>query len=555
MNYLKKNALPLVIFMILSITSIWAAYGFNENMYLSSDGFFHYYRFEYLYKNVSELNFFNDFYIDGYLYDLGYPTGIFYPQMLYYPFVTLALLLNLTPEKGFLLALILILFCIFWSSYEAVKRFNEAEREDSKLKLIGFLGALVYVFLPTLIPIDFSRPINSYLTFNISARHSIAEVIAFIFFPWVIVGMQRLFSKKGGQVLLFALLGVLYSHILSGVFVGIGILLYCGFRAKEIVRDKKTFKELWKVLGLFLLLGAYQIFPILEMMLFQDYAYNIPLFDTGTLLEHALPFSLVGENIPDSFLAFQLFFGALVIFLFTRVKDKHHLMIKLGILGLYVSSIFFPWQLFEGTAVGFIQFPSRLTTILSLFWSFSLVIVLKADKLKTVRYSLCVLFLIVILMNLANSFNIRTHQLRDISTADLENRYGTVITVGHGAEYLPAEFDVNDGMYKHKDAFRISYVTTKMPMLIKKAKEDMYLLPRFYYKGYKIIVGGKVIPHKVGYSGLIQTEEPIDEGKVRIIRERSIIQNASFAVSIVSLIGYFYVYTRRKYKQSHKEPI
>lgn len=544
MRKIKLSYIHLFIFLITSIGLIGLGYGFHDNLHLSADGFFHFGRFKYLLENVKNLHFFNDFYIDNYLFEMGYPVGVFYPQGTMYLFVLPSAILGFSASQGYIMMMVLLIFLTLISFYYAFISLFKNVVYPIKVEHMAFLGAFLFILIPSLIPVDGGPyKLSSYFILNLYVRMSVGELTAMIFFPWIIVGLKELFYQKSrGFTLLFALLGVLYSHILSGLFAGGIVLIYVAVHWRKIIHEKEIFFSLLKVCIWFLLIGSYQIIPMVEFMLFQDYGYNVPFFNPGSLFYMA---NMAGKGNPTAiYTFFQVLIGILLLALLMKTKTIEQKYLTLSFIGIYIASKLFPWQLFEDTPLTIIQFPFRFSFLFALFISLSVPLFLK-EVPKQVYLVLSVLILsILFMLNLRPILEMKTTY--DVSLNEINQRHPHTLFIGIGAEYLPDNFDIT-GLNKQA-GFGYSFTLTKMTEIYEKAVSDPYLLPVFFHKGYQITNKNKenVIFEK-GYSGLIQTKTPHLESELHIQRKRSFLQNVSFIVTI--LASAFFGFQRIKSKK------
>lgn len=539
MKNFKKHIVPIFLFLFIAVISMWIWNGLRfESMNIHGDGIYHFSRFKYIYENVKEGQFFNDFYREGMLEDFGYPSGIFYPQLILYPFVLLALALSLSPIEGYTLSLTLLLFLTLASSYFAILSFYKKKKVDDKSKrFAATIGALCYTAIPP-ISLLLSDPVFiSYVNFNIFIRASHAEAFAFLFFPWVVVGLYRLVvEEEPNNIFLFSLLGILYSHILSGLFIGICVVLFLALNMKKVSSSRIIKVELIKTFILFLLIGAYQIFPMIEMMLHQDFLYNGDYFDTETLFYQATPIGEVG--VSRYFIFVQVIVGILILLGWMKSKKTTAKILMMGVIGWYFSSKFFPWQYLENSAIGFIQFPSRLTFIYNLGISFGIAGKIIEGMFEGKKIAVSALFTIVILLNSVFLYGFTleiNHHIDFTFDEDVEES----LFVGRGAEYMPIEVNENFSWMFPSKGFGISENRKMLNHLKEVASSSETLFPKFYYKGYLATVNGKPVEIKKGYSGLIElSDASIEKKDVYLARERTLVQKISFNVAYITFLIY-----------------
>lgn len=520
----------IVFFILLSATLFLVLSSPLSEYRTGDDGLFHFYRFEYLYNSVKNLQFFNGFYEKGFLSDFGYPMGIFYPQAFLYLFVLLAHALQLSAINGFILMMFLLFVGGFISSYFA---FLYLMKEHPEKEWLSFTGASVYTLIPS--GFNYYYLSSSYFMTTLFARVSIGESLALLFFPWVIVGLVSIVRKNGtGLILAASLLGILYSHVLSGVVIAPVVILYLLYHIKTIAKDREIRKRILFSFLVFVLVGAYQMFPMLDMMLHQSYGYSIPIMDRFDLYATAIPFGdFEGELLSLRYYPIiQLLTGAALIGLFIKYKKTVIRLFIASLMAFYLSSKLFPWQYLIDSPLKVMQFPFRFNSLFSLLLAFAAVYLLKKEK-RRLMPGLGLLYILILITLLPgvnthaeNGSKFRIPIIQAIQL-DIDRNY-----IGGGAEYLPSNFDIT-GIDRERGINSL-LMKKKLSDLKMNAEKDPYLIPHFYYKGIKIYDEGQSIEYNRGYSGLIETVKPVKSYKIQY--ERTPVQKISFSITILTIL-------------------
>lgn len=529
---LKIHMAILFFFVLLSFASTFYFLGINDELILSTDGMFHFNRFNYIYQNVSQGTFNNSMY-NSYLHEMGYPLGFFYPQLLLYPFALLSFL-GISSTLAFKIIIGTMISGSAISMYSVAYKIAKKELVSGKFYLLGVFSAILYAFVPIL---PFDGLMMSYVFINAFIRMTIGELIAFVFFPIIFYGLYLIFKKESGyKILVTGIVGVIYSHTLSLFMVAIVIIFYCLLNFRIILKNKEIFKELLLSLALALLLGVFQLLPMLEMMLHQDYLYNIPLLNKAPL--HKMVIfqiqSLISRKLNWQMLFFQIFLGLGIITMIYSLKGLYFKFIGIGFFAFYMVTDLFPWYYLSETPMSIIQFPFRFAFLFILLIGFGVPGIIQ-NKIKPIFLN-CFLCLLLTMSMAANIVSLNaSKQIVDSTNYNTSNlKYGTVLEIGSGMEYIPGNFDIKG--YSPKTGLNRSVLNKQLQELIILAEKDDYLLPKFYYKGYKIKKGTEIIPYIRSEFGLIQTLIPVKESEVIIEYVGTPIQKISFSITLVSVI-------------------
>lgn len=307
------------------------------------------------------------------LHGFGYLSSIFYPELLLYPFALLGAL-GLSPIGCYQLLLISINFATAGISYYAFSRLCRSGR-------LGLIASFLYT-------------LSSYRLVNLYTRAAIGEALASVFLPLLLLGLYQLFlgDSRKWLISVIAFTGLIQSHLISTeLAVGFGVLFGLFYITR--LKEKQRLLHLLLAAGSTILLNLWYLIPLLHHMRYPVFALNDArrlsvytlyapqLFDVGLnnpAGDAVLTGPFAGE-MPYS-VGFVLLAGTLLFIYVCFRKKKHNVFylglgkwcLGLGVLSLYASSVYFPWDKIQDIAlinrfVGKIQFPSRFLPFAVLF--------------------------------------------------------------------------------------------------------------------------------------------------------------------------------------------
>lgn len=454
----------------------------------------------------------------------GYANSIFYGDtVLFIPAFLRVLGMNM--DSAYRLFLVVVNFATAWIAYISFSR-------CFKSPTIGVFGCALYTLAP-------------YRIYNIYNRAAVGEFSAMIFLPLLAWGFYRIYTedqrKKGylwnWVIPVVGFSGIIQSHALTCEMVGIFVVLLC------IVLWKKTFqKRIFIVLALTvimtIIINAWFLVPFLDLMLADKYYLgnnaNVLIQGRG-ILPAQIFYTLQAGGSSSRFIENGMMetepigLGAtlllcLGIWLVIRTKYKKNeldeeqkkeriaadVVFVLTVLAVYMSTCYFPWDRLSSshkiiaTLAGSLQFPTRMTTIVTILGVF--VACIAAHWLLKERKGFLsgkvALVLIVITAMIFTGY-----QVNDILfTRNEFIRLYTAQNVGStavlGAEYLPLDADIGHMTYHDPvlsegviiEAYEkegLEIITT-----LKTVEEGYVELPLLCYKGYqaKVAETGEILP-------------------------------------------------------------
>lgn len=137
------------------------------------------------------------------------------------------------------------------SAYVAVKSIVQSRR-----------SVILAVVLYTLMPYRFT---------NIFSRGDLGEILALVFWPFVIAGLYHVIlgDRRKWYFLVIGFSGALQSHILSAAFVAVICVITALVYVGRIIRDKR-YLEIGKAAGLSMLLNMWYLVPFMTYYYMED---------------------------------------------------------------------------------------------------------------------------------------------------------------------------------------------------------------------------------------------------------------------------------------------
>lgn len=350
----------------------------------------------------------------------GYPVSIFYGDLfLYIP--AMLRIVGFTLQDSYKIFIVVVNVATAIISYMVFREIGNGNKK------VGLFASALYT-------------LGLYRIGNIYIRAAVGEYTAMIFFPIVLYGLWYVFSRKREElksskiwvVLAIGYLGILNSHLISCVMVGIFTVISCIFMVKQVFQ-KERFVLLFKACIALILAGLGFLIPLLEYrsMNFKvnaEYMIDAYLTDERGLFWgqfFSTDYNVQSINIPSYMgmveempltlgMNFLVILASVVIIIFCNyhsILEKKELVIAilLNILAMFMCTKYFPyteisrlpklWRI-TNVLVKNIEFPWRFMVIVSLISVWLVVIILtKVDwKEIGVDYKKGVIYTIAILL-------------------------------------------------------------------------------------------------------------------------------------------------------------
>ena len=497
----------------------------------------------------------------------GFMCGAMYPDVFLY-FPALLKMMGVSMVCAFNTFLAAINIATAFVSYYSVKSIT-------KSRYTAAIAAVIYTTC-------------TWRLVNMLTRMAIGEALAMIFFPVVIAGLYHILKgdKKKWYILAVGITGVLYSHIISTAVVILFCIIMCIVFYKDTFR-KETLMAILKAAALTLAVSLWFLVPFISMYQEDFVAINqsdafryslispTQLFDVLNIrmgLSYYSTTSDVGIELSQS-----LGIGVsvclivcVVYFIFrkdNRIKDEGYIkaLFILGIILLYMSTVWFPWDLVWKIKIvskffNSIQFSWRLLSIISaiICVSGSVVIahycVTKERKIAVFTAVLAVVFIGVSIY--ANAYIGKGIWLRQntsplTSWANDYNYCGTNISKLYAGVYKSDEFTVTD--WEKKGLSIDMTVESKT-----KGTDGKVEVPLLYYPGYKAVdSNGNKLECLRGTNDVLSIAVPSGySGTVKIRYKGLAFWKISDIISLMSLLIIIaYVILKKKNKLDYVKAV
>lgn len=537
---IKENKNLIVYFCILIFLSTFAItsqINLSNDIFLNSDGFFHLQRYFNLCKRLQDghLGLFIDY---NAMYNFGYPTPLFYPEIFMYPFAFLTILK--VPE---IITFKLFIITIF--IFTAISMFLVLSKINKNANIFSVIFSLIYTF--------------NFLQYRHLLAGRYAELLAMIFVPLVLYGVYLLVEKNCGiKYIIIGMSGIIYSHILTAVILTITIAVLMLLNINKIIKNKNILLNLIKASLLTLLITAKQIFPIMEMMISDNYIYNYSFAKRPTFNEMTNKI-IENPNMISSIVICLLFF--LFIVFSYKISNK----LKYIILGCFIYSLnttLFDWSFIENNfskITDIMQFPRRLmppVVALILLGIYSLVY---SKNYKIIKKISNILIILVFIINFC-IFSFAPLPKEDVySYSHNIESFENGIYIG-AYDYLTIKFDLNEitdennnyvneigNLFLEQKNNNISLTMKDNCYIINTTKDyDKLEVPILFYKGYKAKSNNKFIDLYQNENGLLQFDNVKQNQEIIIKYYMTPIQTISIILSFIGLTYCLYLYIKNK---------
>ncbi len=395
----------------------------------------------------------------GWLNGMGYAVGVFYGDIVLYPAAILRMFGN-SLHICYIFEILFINTLTLVSSYYVFQKIFP-------LWHAGIIGATAYMM-------------TVYRLADIYTRGALAEAAAFSFLPLVILGIWKIFrsEKKGYLWLALGMTLLIQTHLITVLSTVIFLGIYCLFRIRETLR-RNVLAEIGKSIVLAILLNLYFFVPLFQYLtetvsvdasknlkdlsvyrLFPGQLFTLGYEATGWV--HTVQ-SMKGEMPQTIGLTLLLSFAVSIIVLFKTKFDEHARLTVINLLicflGLYVSSIYMPYDMIERKLPGiyrvlqYLQFPARILTIVAIMVPL-LILYSLGEMLKHANKQIALLFALIVV-------GISLFQGQDFigkfcATADMvsyDSRPEEISIPDNNWEYMPGTAE--------KDHLNYSVVTTE----------------------------------------------------------------------------------------------
>lgn len=496
----------------------------------------------------------------------GYITPIMYPQLfLYFP-----ALLRLTGCSMLYAYKIMIFLTNCATAYIAYFSYTKI----TKSRPIGLLSTALYVM-------------SLYRLMDFYSRGAVGESIAMAFFPLILYGMYEIFYGNYHKWV-YAFLGytgVIQSHILSTFMVTLFCIIVFFFSIKVLLCEKKRFYNLLKAALCTLLCNLWFLVPFL-----QYHQLDLVINNNGSDLDLS---GVYLSQVFSTFVAnsgYNQFTGStadempltlgtivligIIMFLYylyyNRTCQTSLYRVGLGcfllsIVGLFISSTFFPWKNILSTSLGshlhaiqytwrFLAVVAPLSSLVSAIGFFQL---LSERNNNHAHIDYHVLALVGVIIFSSFYFIDSNVSLESYSKSMAEvTREMDELYLPENARYstkLPLNGTVlfsEDCIYEVNNLTR-GYADLTIDVSVSAASPDSYMdLPLFYYPDYKITDNdNQQIPYIQSPNGLIRVPISTDINYIHVYYTEPVLWRISSIISIAFTIFLFLHYKRTYQKR------
>ncbi len=339
------------------------------------------------------------------------------------------------------------------------------------------------------------------------------------------------------------------------------------------LKDKEIIKKLLINIILIILISAFFWIPLLETYNYAEYeAYQKDAMATKeTFINSGLELKQLFTTSKDATYVYEIgphIIIMLILSIFAiknvinkKYKKEYILFLILGLLSIFMSTKYFPWQIFN-EKVSIIQFTWRMLVFSDFF--FAIICAINMENLiKNIRVvDIIVISIIAILYSITlNRFIPINDEISEINKWNIgsitENKNEVIVAMGKG-EYLPVNSNKNrEYILERENTIEVLKGNAQIQNLKKngqklKAKVEIFKdntileLPYIYYPGYKIELNDEKINSFESENGFLAISiNKTKEGIIEVNYKETILMKASELMSIIGII-IFIVYINKE---------
>lgn len=532
---------------------------YSPGFIYTHDGIIHLYRTQGVYENFKNLDFFNNIYYNV-IDSQGYGWGIFYPPISsVLPAIFMLFGISLfTAEKIFM-----ILAGIFAGIF-SYKFFKDLFNN----KFVALLCAIMYILSP--------YKINQSLI-----RGAMGEILIFTFFPIVMLGINKILKRefKYKYFLIIGAVGLVYSHIISVVYVALFCIFYLLLNIKKVL-NKDVIKNFLISLIFIVLLSL----PVLVPLAHHQFSgiYKISEIETDVSERVVHPGQLIMSEIQDKTAENTSYYSndkemnymigltsIIILFLFPfaykKIKEEKNIVQFIKYLSLFIISVLmmtvpFIWD--NIMIFDVIQFPWRILSFATFYITVLSGYIIKAVINENTKYAFFIfvvgfsmLFVfkintkVLFAKNLYNEFNFSNQTLNSDTT------YGDLgFSLGYAHEYLPKNLDYEKIKLRGKElisqdcnVINLNYSKDKNYFIynFEIDKNGCLEIPLIYYYGYDIYLNNEKVEYEISNDGYINIKIN-NPGKynLKIKWNGTILYKICYFIASIAFISYILLYIK-----------
>ena len=436
-----------------------------------------------------------------------------------------------------------------------------------------------------------------YYISNIYVRAALGEYTATIFIPLVVYGLYRILYENTDKgivaktiPLVLGVTGLIQTHILTTYMVAMMTLVFLLVFIKD---TWKHIKELVISLLMIITLNAFFLVPFLDSYLSYEFRAEQTSVGTniqkyGLYLDQILglfpeghggrtEWSSQGEESGRIGIVMVIF---LLLMLFLVIASKRYItdekresfkriscIFGIGILAAWLSSAFFPWDIFSGdnfisNIMRGVQYPSRYMVIQTIAWTicgtYALKILCEQFKEKKEQiFSISLIFMFFVLAIIQNGIFMYTLSCRNLTVQTIEGHEmiadDLYLLNGIDVDNVESTPHVLRGNDCYIEDLGYDGLTRKIYVENNSSKSATVLIPVFCYK-YIDAYTSSGEEYELSQTQNYQYQLDVEAGfsdTLEIEFNEPITWRMSEAVSLVSIILLVILFVRGNKKYSH----
>ncbi len=469
----------------------------------------------------------------------GYADSLFYPEIfLYIP--ALLRVLGVGINASFHIFVAICIIAGFFSAYYCAFVI-------SKNKYTGLVFAVIFTLF-------------KYHIFDIYTRSAVGEYTALIFLPFVIAGLYDLIFNDYARpwLLVAGMTGVILTHSITTGFCALLCLGAFFIAIKKVIKNPKIILKLVLSVLSVIMLTAFYLLPMLEMMSCTELALSSPSFDMNNeklLLREVF-------SLTDPSMGIVVFLPLIIrIFLKRDKEDKMLLYADIcalaGLAACLFSTGFLPWDRMM-KYVYQIQFPWRLFTVAGPLIAFADAVYVTSLVKNNEKREKIMAGVILAMMAVSALWSFEKNEESYYSYSDDYFDYPPYTTEVNGGEWFPASVRDRDQLISTADTAiddkgrELDVSRYKNTLSVEGIGSDTKYLdvPFVYYKGYaaKDDRGRRLYVDGSGRNGQVRVY-PDKSAYVHIYYEGTLIQHLSVMITLVFIAGSaVYIIIKKKRK-------
>lgn len=455
-------------------------------------------------------------------------------------------------------------------------------------RYIGIFGCALYTLAP-------------YRIYNMYNRAAVGEFLAMVFLPLLVWGFYRIYTEDPNRkgylwnwvIPVLGFSGVIQSHNLTCEMVGFFVVLLCLIMWKRTFR-KRTFLVLCFTVGMTIVINAWYLVPCLDLMCADSYYFgnnaNVLIQDRGILLAQIF-YTLQASGNSSRYVengmvgAEPIGLGAALLLcqglwlMVRKAVDKEDRTVDeqnekragdvgfcLLVIALFMSTRYFPWNFLStrgrvlASLVGSLQFPTRMTTIVSILGVFVACVMAK----KLLRGNMgflsgkAVITFIVLVAVVFGSYQVNSTLFTRDGLVRLYTAQNAGTTAALGGEYFPLDASFSHMTYHDavlsEGVLMEDYQKNGLDVTAQiTAEENGYIeFPLLYYKGYRAQVLGtkEALTVMKGDNSDVRVLFPAGfQGEIRVWYEGMWYWRVAEVLSVTAGVGFLAYYVLKCFRR------